>query len=203
VTVTQLQARRNDIRHLNVLSGQSDHVTVAESDDGVWGFRWDEDERAYYVTHNPTGLLQVFANLDDALSWTLSPNALADLHDLAIRQLRAPFQLDVELARYRRALMWFGGDLLASSVDTDARCHCGGFLARQAGRWVHVDTCVECRATPTEPCPDDRNTHAVCHTPRPVVCDHNHCRAPGDLNALPCERGYDSCSGCCHDGGRP
>ena len=199
-----LAPRHQGARSLRVLSGGSDLVLHAESTDRVWDFRWDEVERVYYVTHNPTGLLQLFADLDTAVGWTSGPTAMYDLHRFAIANLTAPFQLDQEMLRNRRALMWFAGELLPSHVDPEVRCYCGGFLGRPrgGGGWLHVDTCVECLATPTEACPDDRNTHAVCDSPRPVACDHHHCRVPGDVNALPCERGYESCSGCCRDGGR-
>lgn len=91
------------------------------------------------------------------------------------------------------AVLEYGPDV------ADMRCDCGGYLVSVRGQLEHVDCCEECFDVdgPQGMC-EDRDRHVMCMKPAAQVCEHNHCRAAGDLTAVPCVSGKDACCGCCH-----
>lgn len=180
------------------------HLTYATSTDGVWTYELLDAAGLWRTSHVPTGLDLDFDALPAARQFTARGDyALEVLRIFAGEQLgHTPFVLEDEQHRATRALMVFAGLLLPAGTVADARCYCGGFLTEQRRRWLHVDTCIEELHDPGQPCPDMRNRHQVCANPQPVDCDHHHCRAVGDLNAVPCLTNPSRpCCGCCHQDG--
>lgn len=191
--------------------------------DGVWTFTHElaHDGTQVVATHLATGLARVFPTHDDAVAWTVGGRAIADLIGDAVDEATG-LTFPEAKAEARAALIRLGA-LLPAGTEVEHRCGCGGYLALGPARTlVHVDTCEDevwgwlqvTRTRATRPagrrtvtdiatrradrhdCPDAAG-HKVCPTPEAVQCDHIQCHAPNAVFALPCERGYDSCSGCC------
>jgi hypothetical protein len=180
-----------NVRYVKNLQTGKDQIGYAESADGTWTYEWmtDLDGTPWYVTHRPTGLLEAFGDIDSGRRWTASRDPLSLLRAVAEDTIRHEFSPVWEKMRATRALQILDGQLLwAADSPPEARCYCGGYLAQQAGRWLHVDTCADeldivvtggpmdvhitkgvvvqwpglttwqKRDTP-EGCPDDRDTH--------------------------------------------
>lgn len=199
--------------------------TVIHSPDGtVWTLTHEltHDGTVVVATHLATGYGRVFADVPAAAAWTNSGAALTDLAGDAIAEIRGVTFPEAK-AEARAALIAFGVLLPADRAEVAHRCHCGGYLAAGPHRTlVHVDTCqdevegwlavtrrraargrgrytvtdITTRRAERRDCPD-ATAHKICLRPEAVQCEHNLCRAPNQVFALPCERGYDSCSGCC------
>lgn len=174
--------------------------------DEAWSFSWLADEAAWEALHKMTGLAERFCSPADMVAWAADDvAALADLRRAARVQLHAPFALQSERDRGRRALMLLADPptLLPYTTDPDlieSMCICGGYLAYGPGQTLtHVDTCAEELHAPGSPCPDDRNTHKVCDAPSAAVCGHEACLAPNQLHAPHCLVGKEVCCGCCQE----
>lgn len=187
-------------------------TTAQGDDDVVWASPFqlatdetvDDNDRPvvrWALTHRATGLVVHADTLPDAMLYLSDPDAEGYLRHSAWDTALHPFATGEDKALMRRALVVFG-DLLAPTVTPDHVCTCGGYLGRDAkGVLRHVDVCVD-ELWPNHPddeveCPDP-GAHAVCQTPAAARCEHGTCARDNDLNALPCEYGYDACCGCCH-----
>ncbi len=191
--------------------------------DGVWTFTHEQttDGPIVVATHLATGYGRVFSSVPAAAAWANSGTAVSDLAGDAIAEIEGVTFPEAKADAWA-ALIAFGV-LLPAGTEVEHRCGCGGFLARgTGGALAHVDTCedevwgwlavtrtratrtagrrtvtdIATRRTDRHDCPDAAG-HKVCADPEAVQCDHIQCHAPNRVYALPCERGYDSCSGCC------
>ncbi len=170
------------------------------SPDGAWTYTHEQDHDGVQVaaTHLATGLARTFTTLTDAEAWTGGGTAaLADLAGDAFNEIEGITFAEAK-AEARAALVTLGV-LLPAGSEAEHLCHCGGYLALGPGRVLrHVNTCVD--EVEGGEC-EDVDGHSICRQPEAVQCEHHHCHTPNRVYALPCERGYDACCGCCNGEG--